>query len=112
MYNTLFCNSDAMILDSVSFLAEYLYVHKPLLFLKRSGQFFNNFGKELIKIHYNVDGTDFPGIERFVLDIILNDNDVNKEDREQFFREKMDYVHMTGKNASANIFEQILNGFK
>ena len=33
-YLGLFDTSDGMILDSVSFLAEYIYVHKPLLFLQ------------------------------------------------------------------------------
>ena len=39
-YLAYFASSDAMILDSVSFMAEYLYVHKPALFLTREGERF------------------------------------------------------------------------
>ena len=44
-YRAYFASSDAMILDSVSFMAEYLYVHKPALFLTREGERFNEFGE-------------------------------------------------------------------
>lgn len=46
-YVDLFCSSDAMIHDSGSFLAEYLYVEKPVLYnlsLLNQGQHYSNFG--------------------------------------------------------------------
>ena len=107
MYHNLFMRSDAMILDSVSFLAEYLYVHKPLLMLTRDGQYFNDFGKELMKVHYQAAGTDREAIEAFVADIVLDENDEKKEMREDFFKQNLDYLQMFGKNAAANIFELI-----
>lgn len=39
-YRSAFATSDGMIMDSCSFIAEYMYVDKPLLFLKRDGQAF------------------------------------------------------------------------
>lgn len=110
MYHGLFMESDAMILDSISFLAEYLYVHKPLLMLRRDGQFYNDFGKQLMEIHYSAEGTDTKSIEQFLTDVVLAENDKRKKDREQFFIENLDYVRMTGKNAAANIFTQLKEG--
>ncbi len=107
MYHNLFMRSDAMILDSVSFLAEYLYAHKPLLMLTRDGQYFNDFGRELMKVHYHASGTDEKEIEAFVTDIVLDGNDKKKEIREDFFKQNLDYMQMFGKNAAANIFELI-----
>lgn len=107
MYHNLFIKSDAMILDSVSFLSEYLYVKKPLLMLSRDGQYFNDFGKELIKIHYCADGTDEKAIEKFITDVVLAGNDEKKDMRTEFFEQNLDYVKHFGKNAAANIFDQI-----
>lgn len=104
LYDRLFRDSDAMILDSVSFLSEYLYAHKPLLLLKRDGQFFNDFGKELIKIHYSADGGDYEAIERFIIDVVLGENDKNREKRENFFEANLDYRKAGGKSAAENIY--------
>lgn len=112
MYSKLFRDSDAMILDSVSFLAEYLYVHKPLLLLKRTGQFFNDFGKELKKIHYSADGADCHTIEEFIINVVLNENDKNREVRERFFENNLDYKKMGGKSAAENIYTQLEIGLK
>lgn len=106
-YNRLFCGSDAMILDSVSFLAEYLYAHRPLLLLKRDGQFFNDFGKELMKIHYSADGGDYNAIEHFLTDVVLGENDENREKREIFFAANLDYRKAGGKSAAENIYMQL-----
>ncbi len=107
MYHNLFLKSDAMILDSISFLAEYLYVHRPLLVLRKEGQYFNDFGNKLMEVHYSVQGTDKQSIEEFIENVVLNENDVMKNAREKFFIENLDYVDMLGQNAAANIFEHI-----
>lgn len=112
MYHDLFIKSDAMILDSVSFLAEYLYVHKPLLMLKREGQFYNDFGTQLMKVHYSADGADREAIENFVTDVVLRGKDEKKEERERFFEENLDYVKTTGKSAAVNIYEQLITGLR
>lgn len=106
-YDILFFESDAMILDSVSFLAEYLYAHKPLLFLQGQGQRFNDFGSELMKIHYCADGQDVVAIENFLEDIVLKGNDIMLTKRETFFHNNLDYEKIRGKNAAANIYDWI-----
>ncbi len=62
-YEELFLSSDSMIHDCGSFLAEYIYVEKPVMYLlnnKHNGQFFNSFGKAALnscrigKTHENI----------------------------------------------------------
>ena len=104
-YFDLFKSSDTMILDSVSFLVEYQYVHKPLLFLTRDSQKFNEFGNCLIDILYKTNGADFKGIEEYLNRIIFNNDDYMKEKRESFFEKNLDYVkYNDGKNASEYIY--------
>lgn len=108
-YFDLFKTSDTMILDSVSFLVEYQYVHKPLLFLTRNTQKFNEFGDKVKEVLYNVDGSDFDGIEKYLKEVIFNNDDTMKKDREEFFEKYLDYVkYNNGKNASESIY-QFLN---
>ena len=50
-YVDLFCESTAMIHDSGSFLAEYLHVNKPVLYLVNTDNymdFYNDFGKKAL----------------------------------------------------------------
>ena len=66
-YVDLFRQSDAMIHDSGSFLAEYLYVDKPVMFLQRVDNirdYFNNFGIEAFEACDH--GRSFADVERFV----------------------------------------------
>lgn len=52
-YIPLFLSSDALIGDSISYLAEYLPTLKPLCFLEKSHvNTFNEIGKKLIEAHY------------------------------------------------------------
>lgn len=111
MYDELFVNSDAMILDSVSFLAEYLYVHKPLLQLMRKEQRYNDVGDRLIKVHYVADGKDEEAIERFLQEVVLGGKDNKRELREEFFVKNFDYRNIYEKSAAENIFEQIKKCF-
>lgn len=109
MYQNLFMKSDAMILDSISFFAEYLYVHKPLLALRKEGQYFNEFGEKLMEVHYSAQGTDKKSIEEFIVDVVLNDNDVMKNIREDFFTANLDYLSVSGQSAAKNIYDQLCN---
>ncbi len=112
MYIDLFRTSDAMILDSVSFLAEYLYAHKPMLFLTRDSQTFNDFGHKLREVLYTADGGDFEKICSFVEEVVLQGQDGMKEKRETFFQENLDYVHRKTGMASDFIFQYIQEQWK
>lgn len=107
-YCDLFKDSDAMILDSISFLAEYLYSHKPLLFLRKDGQYFNEFGEKLIEVHYGVNGNEEKLIEEFIMDIVIKENDYMKLERERFFDQYLDYKKYNNKSAAECIFSELL----
>lgn len=68
-YVDLFLQSDAMIHDSGSFLAEYLYLNKPVFYFfnETTKIRFNEFGHECLK--YCVVG-DISTVEKFILDVI------------------------------------------
>lgn len=112
MYIDLFKTSDAMIVDSVSFLAEYLYAHKPMLFLTRDRQTFNDFGQKLREVLYTADGGDFDKICEFLEDVVLQEQDTMKEKRETFFRENLDYANRDAGLASDYIFHFIQEQWK
>jgi hypothetical protein len=98
-YIDIFSTSDAMVLDSVSFLAEYQYTHKPLLFLAREENTWNEFGEKLLKILYTAPGDDTGAIERFVDEVVINGNDPMKPERQAFFDKYLDYKTINGKLA-------------
>lgn len=106
-YAELFLESDGMINDSVSFLVEYLFTGKPLLFLRREEQVFNEANKMLSDVHYSVAGDDFEGIERFLKEVILEENDIRKDVRMRYFREHYDYKSEVGGYAVENIYRQL-----
>lgn len=83
-YDDLFKNSDAMIHDSGSFLAEYLYVDKPVLYLWSSPDvqnFFNGFGQKALAACSRAD--DEQDIRTFIDCVIRGDN-VGSDARRQF----------------------------
>lgn len=79
-YIDLFKNSDAMILDSSSFLGEYLFVDKPILYLlkKDSLNYFSSFGHKCLSVSSQALGN--KEIENFIVQL-LNDTDVNQHKR-------------------------------
>ncbi|MDB9817226.1 CDP-glycerol glycerophosphotransferase family protein [Amylibacter sp.] len=70
-YNSLFQSSDAMIHDSGSFLAEYIYVNKPVMYLWSSNQlpdFFNRFGSDALDACQR--GNNATNIHEFISSVI------------------------------------------
>ena len=114
-YYDIFKTSDAMLCDSVSFLAEYQFTGKPLLLLTRPDQAFNEFGKKVADILYKAPGTGIPKIFEFLSEVVIGGNDTMKEKRHAFFEENMDYRAGNRPSASEQIFEHIcveINKFK
>ena len=110
-YQEIFATSDAMILDSGSFISEYQYTHKPMLFLTRDTQNFNDLGNALMKVLYRVDGRDFNGISNFIENILIKNNDIMFESRMKFFNEHFNYKDINGILASEFIFKTIDDNF-
>ena len=105
-----FKSSDSMILDSISFLVEYQYAHKPLLLLTRDTQRFNAFGKKLKEVLYQANGDDYKTIEDYLKNVVLSGDDVMKEKREKFFDENLNYYkYNNGRLASDYVYEFLDN---
>lgn len=104
-YVDLFKSSDAMIHDCHSFVVEYLYVNKPVMFLSnydREGQS-NEVGKKAFYCHY--EGTTAEDIERFIMDVVINGNDTMAEKRKQFYNDIL--VPPNGLSVAENIINEI-----
>ena len=106
-YRGLFATSDGMIMDSGSFLAEYMYVAKPMLFLTRSGQAFNTLGRKILKGYYKERGEDYVGIENFLEQVILGEKDELAGIRNEIFEEELNYYKENQRLASECIYEDI-----
>lgn len=111
-YQGLFATSDGMIMDCGSWIGEYQYTHKPMIFLTRETQKFNELGNELMKIIYRVDGRDLKGILELMQKIFIEGNDEMFEPRREFFDKHMNYMQTNGITASEFIFKTLSKELK
>lgn len=102
-YTQLFLESDAMIFDSISFIAEYYYTQKPSIFTIKDHTIerkFNTFGKmafeNIYKAYNKCD------IENFINNVVLKGNDPKKNLRRDFFNNILNK-----KNVSKNILTSL-----
>lgn len=107
----LFITSDAMILDSISFIAEYSATNKPALFTisgSESKLNFDEFGQKAFDILYKTETSDFlrQEIEHFIDDVVLNGNDSKRDAREQFIQNVL--IPPNDKTASQNIYDYVI----
>lgn len=105
-YGDIFLSSDCMINDSISFIAEYMYTHKPMLLLQNDSTQFNSFGEQCIKNVYTCRGNDLNHIIRFIEDA-GNNKDAMKTEREQFFDDNLNYYKANGKPAGEYIISRL-----
>lgn len=106
-YRSAFATSDGMIMDSCSFVAEYTYVDKPFLFLRRDEQIFDPLGEIIMRAHYAEQGEDYFRIERFLQEVILEGKDTKREQRREIFCEELDYYSKNGCKASEYIYRDL-----
>lgn len=105
-YIDLFLTSDGMIHDSSSFVIEYLYTNKPVMFLVNNDSIpekFNEIGKMAFSNLYH--GKNQEEIEEFVKNIIINGSDYKRNERISFFNSTVKPPN--NKTASENIFYDI-----
>lgn len=105
-YEALFMYSDAMIHDCSTFVVEYLYTQKPVLFLlKEAGKHmdYTDFGMEAFNAHYMAQSIE--EIECFIKDVIEG-VDSMKAIRSEFCSTSLRPPY--GKLASENIINSIL----
>ena len=104
-YIDLFLTSDAMILDCLSFMCEYMFTGNPQLFtLREAGARprFNEFGEAVFGQLYR--GIGMEAVERFIDEIVVSGNDRMKARRMEFFRQTVDAVPA---GASRNVFRLV-----
>ena len=106
-YVDLFKTSDALIGDSVSFLAEYQFTGKPQLLLTRPDNRFNPFGEKVAEMVYKVPGEDLAGIEDFIDRVVIAGEDPMALARRAFFESSLDYRAGGKPSASRQIYEHI-----
>lgn len=107
-YVDYFKTSDAMVCDSVSFLAEYQFTGKPLLLLTRPEQAFNEFGDMVQQVLYHCPGEDLQGINRFLQEVVIDGDDRMEPVRRRFFEENLNYYKKNGNiNASEKIYAEL-----
>lgn len=109
-YAELFRSSDAMIHDSGSFLAEYLCVDKPVMYLKTQNtadDYLNDFGKKALSACEI--GACKEDIEAFLLSL-LSGSDPNKEKRKRFFQDSLGPLYDVPP--SSKICSDILQEFR
>lgn len=89
-YIDLFNDSTAIIHDSGSFLAEYLYTGKPCYFVlsdEKIVESFNEFGKLCLEHYYK--STDIKEIENFILKVCIEQKDEMKGERMAFIEKEL-----------------------
>ena len=87
-YDDLFLTSDAMIHDSITFTAEYLYTKKPALFTVRDRHMENcwsAFGDKAFNLHYHAHSAQ--EVEDFIRQVALGGSDPKAPAREAFYAE-------------------------
>lgn len=113
----LFLTSDAMILDSLSFIAEYSVLNKPAFFTisPTTRPLFNDFGKKLYtEILYHTD--EKIGLEnsiiRYIDKVVLGGEDVLYEKRQRFIEDvfEIDLKTTPSRKIYDNIIDAIKNG--
>lgn len=107
-YIDLFLNSDAMIHDCGSFIAEYLFTQKPVLFQIKDDKLmeqWNSFGQMCLEQHYHAYSIE--ETEKFICEVVIEGKDPKKEQREKFYK---DYLYpKDGIMPSEKIFNILKN---
>lgn len=107
-YDDIFLTSDAIINDSISFIAEYLLTLKPFC-LCRNGigkDGYSEYGEDIAKAYYNA--YDENDIINFIENIVLKEIDPLKEEREIKLNK---YIHIPERGAGKCIKEFIIDDY-
>ena len=112
-YQAIFATSDGMIHDSGSFIAEYQFVDKPMIFLTRENEVFNELGKVILKeTAYLVDGKNLDAIAATMQKVFIEGNDDKAAARKKVFDQYLNYPKANGMTASEFIYRSIADELK
>lgn len=105
-YTDLFLTSDALIHDCGSFMAEYLIVGRPSLFMIRNESVmkeWSEFGEKAVSVHYQ--SRNKKQLIDFIENVVLNENDWMKEERNYFVQNIL--IQNNNLTASENILNYL-----
>ena len=111
-YQALFATSDGMIQDCVSFIAEYQYVDKPMIYLMSNKIAFNELGEIILAASYTVDGKDLDGIAAMIQRVFIDGDDYKAAQRREVFDKYLNYPKANGMLASEFIYKNIADELK
>ena len=111
-YQDVFATSDGMIHDSSSFIAEYQFVNKPMIFLTREKTTFNELAEKILAASYLVDGKDLDAIATTIQKVIVEGDDYKAAERNAVFDKYLNYPKVNGMLASEFIYKSIADEFK
>jgi CDP-glycerol glycerophosphotransferase (TagB/SpsB family) len=106
-YQDIFATSDGLIHDCGSFTAEYQYVDKPMIFLTRANEKFNDLGNKILEVSYLVDGKDLDAIAAMIQKVFIEGNDDKAAERKEVFNKYLNYPNTNGMLASEFIYKNI-----
>ena len=108
----LFMTSDAMIHDCFSFLVEYHYTQKPVMYVQSHDHEhvdqLNALGKQALAVHYQ--GKDEAALIDFIERVVLAGEDPMRPQRKQFYQENL--IPPMGKSVTQATVEIIMKGLK
>jgi CDP-glycerol glycerophosphotransferase (TagB/SpsB family) len=109
-YLELFVQSDALIHNSGSFLAEYLYTGQPAAFLITNKKLLlkslHRFGRMCLRKHYLL--YEIEDVIKFINEVVLNENDSKKRKRIKFARRKLQEDRVSASQKIINELETVL----
>ena len=111
-YQAVFATSDGMIHDSSSFIAEYQFVDKPMIFLTREKEVFNELGATILKGAYLVSGKNLEAIAATIQKVFIDGNDYKAAERKAIFDKYLNYPKLNGMPASEFIYKSIADELK
>ncbi len=111
-YQHIFATSDGMIHDCGSFKAEYQYVDKPMIYLRRAEQVFNEQGNKILEASYCVDGQDLDAIAATMQRVFIDGDDYKAAERRAVFDKYLNYPKANGMLASEFIYHSIADELK
>ena len=107
-YQDIFATSDGMIHDSGSFIAEYQFTGKPMIYLLSAGPTdYTELGEKILSVSYCVDGKNFDDISAAIQKIFIEGNDPLKAERQKIFDELLNYRRFNGMSATDFIYKTI-----
>ncbi len=111
-YQDIFETSDGMIQDCASFIAEYQFMDKPMIFLTRTEQKLNELGNEILNVSYTVDGSDLKNIAALMQRVFIDGDDYKAAERKKVFDKYLNYPKDNGMLASEFIYKNIADELK